>query len=127
MEGFRPGLEAPLRDERLSQTELASPEVEEVADALLARAGPLDYFDRLIYATAACRGSLLLTEDEELARVAERGDLPAPRRVVRWDEVARELGGELEAAAGERSAALGRGAHQSGGRRYERERARSSL
>ena len=67
---FRRGLEALLRDDRLGQTELTSPEIEEVADLLLTRTGIADYFDRLIYATAASRGSVLLTEDEELARVA---------------------------------------------------------
>ena len=56
-----------MRDERLGRTELTSPDIEEVADLLLTRAGTADYFDRLIYATAASRGSALLTEDEGLA------------------------------------------------------------
>ena len=90
LERFRIGLEALLRDERLGQTELTNPDIEGVADLLLTRAGVADYFDRLIYATATSRGSVLLTEDEELARVAQRGDLPAPKRVIRWDDVVRK-------------------------------------
>ena len=91
LERFRRGLEALLHDERLGQTELTNPDIEEVADLLLTRAGVADYFDRLIYATAASRRSVLLTEDEELARVARRGDLPAPKKVIRWDGVVREM------------------------------------
>ena len=88
---FRMGLEVLLRNERLGQTELTNPDVEEVADLLLTRAGVADYFDRLIYATATSRGSVLLTEDEELTRVARRGDLPAPKRVIKWEDVVREI------------------------------------
>jgi len=91
LERFRIGLEALLSDERLSQTELTNPNVEEVADLLLTRAGVADYFDRLIYATAASRESVLLTEDEELAKAAQRGDLLAPKRVIKWDDVVREI------------------------------------
>ena len=87
---FRIGLEALLRDKRLGQTELTNPDIEEIADLLLTRAGVADYFDRLIYATAASQEGVLLTEDEELARVARRGDLPTPERVIRWDDVVRE-------------------------------------
>ncbi len=92
LERFRMGLEALLRDERLGQTELTDPEVERVADLLMTQARVADYFDRLIYATAASRKSILLTEDEELIRVARSGLLPAPKRVVRWDDVTREEG-----------------------------------
>ena len=88
---FRMGLEALLRDERLGQTELTNPDIEEVADLLLTRAGIADYFDRLIYATATSRGSFLLTEDEELAKAARRGDLPAPKRMIKWGDVVREM------------------------------------
>ncbi len=85
---FREGLEALLHDERLSQTELTSPEIEEVADILLVEGGVPDYFDRLIYATATCRGSLLLTEDKELIQLAKRGDLPTPKKVIQWKDIA---------------------------------------
>ena len=54
------------------------------------RAEVADDFNRLIYATAANRDGILLTEDEELARVAQRSDLPAPKRVIRWDDVVRK-------------------------------------
>ena len=91
LERFRTGLEVLLRDERLRQTELTNLGIERVADLLLIRASVADYFDRLIYATATSRGSVLLTEDEELARVAQRGDLPAPRKVIRWNDVVGEI------------------------------------
>ena len=91
LERFRIGLEALLRDERLGQTELTNPSVEGIADLLLTRAGVADYFDRFIYATAASRRSMLLTEDKELAEVARRGDIPAPKRVIEWRDVVREV------------------------------------
>ena len=84
---FRTGLEALLRDKRLVQSELTSPSVEEIADLLLIEVGLADYFDRIIYATAAHRGIALLTEDDELIRLAQRGDLPAPKKMIRWDNV----------------------------------------
>jgi len=86
---FRKGLNAILMDKRLRQTELTNPEVEAVADILLTGMGMADYFDRLIYATAAYRKAILLTEDEELIRVARREDVEAPARVLRWRDIAK--------------------------------------
>lgn len=85
---YRKGLKTLLFEERLVQTVLTSPEVEEVADKLLIDAGLQDYFDRVIYATAVVRNAMLLTEDQELHQVAKTPELPRPRRVLKWLDLA---------------------------------------
>jgi len=55
-----------------------NPSIGAVADLPLIRAEVADDFNRLIYATAANRDGILLTEDEEPAKAAQRGDLLAP-------------------------------------------------
>jgi len=69
LEAYRRGLKALYSDERIMRTELISPVVEEIVDALLLEAGAEDYFNRLIYATAVALNATLLTEDDELAAV----------------------------------------------------------
>ena len=85
---YRRGLKTLLLGKRLIQTVLTSPEIEEVADELLIAAGLQDYFDRIIYATAAIRDAILLTEDQELHQAARNSGLPRPRRVLRWLDLA---------------------------------------
>ncbi|MDK2373115.1 MAG: hypothetical protein QI197_07055 [Candidatus Korarchaeota archaeon] len=63
---FISGLKALSSENRVSQVELTDLEVERVAN-LLMDAGMGDYFDRMIYATAAVRGYRLLTEDDVLS------------------------------------------------------------
>ena len=53
LEAYRAGLRALEPEERLMQTTLTIPGVEEVADMLLGEHGVKDYFDRLTYATAS--------------------------------------------------------------------------
>ena len=88
---FTKGLKALLGDERLKQTELTNPEIEETADILLLNAGVRDYFDRMIYATAVNRGASLLTEDEELKELAGAEDVPKPREVLTWSDLRGKL------------------------------------
>ena len=88
---FTKGLKALLSDERLKQTELTNPEIEETADILLLNAGVRDYFDRMIYATAVNRGASLLTEDEELKELARAEDVPRPREVLTWSDLRSKL------------------------------------
>jgi len=88
---FTKGLKALLGDERLKQTELTNPEIEETADILLLNAGVRDYFDRMIYATAVNRGASLLTEDEELKELARVKDVPKPREVLTWSDLRGKL------------------------------------
>jgi PIN domain nuclease of toxin-antitoxin system len=85
LEAYRRGLKVLESDGRLKETRLTSDVVEAVADELSAK-GVRDYFDRVIYGTAAELGCVLLTEDKELLGVRRR-EGPAPGRVVRWKDV----------------------------------------
>jgi hypothetical protein len=85
LEAYRTGLKVLESDGRLKESRLTSGVVEAVADALSAK-GVKDYFDRMIYATAAERGCVLLTEDRELLGL-KRAEEPQPSRVVRWKDV----------------------------------------
>ncbi|RLI28015.1 hypothetical protein DRO58_03095 [Candidatus Bathyarchaeota archaeon] len=90
LKAYRLGLKSLLSDDRLKQTELTSPEIEEVADILLEK-GVRDYFDRVVYATAVVHEATLLTEDRELKRLGEAEEAPKPRGVMNWCEVRRLL------------------------------------
>jgi len=90
LERFRKGLTALLNDERITQTALTNPDVEEMADKLL-ELGLNDYFDRMIYATATSHGGILLTEDRELHRLAEEENVPRPSKVLKWVDLASSL------------------------------------
>ena len=83
LSSFVSGLRALLGDERLAQVPVTSPDVEELADLLLAR-GVRDYFDRMVYASAVCEDAALLTEDEELLGLE---GVPRPREVLTWSDV----------------------------------------
>lgn len=85
LEAYRRGLRALLGDERLHQTPLTSPEIEEIADRLLAEVR--DYFDRIIYVTAAHGGAALATEDRELSSIS-RPEIPSPKGIVAWSDLA---------------------------------------
>jgi len=91
LSAFIKGLKVLMSEERLRQTDITSPEIEETADALFLKAGVRDYFDRMIYATAVGVGASLLTEDEVLREVAGRKGVPRPREVLSWAELARRL------------------------------------
>jgi hypothetical protein len=91
LERFREGLKVLLNDERFSQTIITNSDVEEIADRLLLEAGVRDYFDRLIYSTAAYFSAILLTEDETLKGI-NLEDLPCPSKVIKWSELAEFTG-----------------------------------
>ncbi len=84
---FISGLKALFSEDRISQVELTDPEVERAADLLL-DAGIGDYFDRMIYATAAVRGYRLLTEDDELLKLKVK---LRPKEVLSWSQLLRQL------------------------------------
>ena len=89
LKAYRLGLRALLSDRRLKQTGLTNPDVEEIADELLLKAGVKDYFDRVIFATAAQQGAILLTEDEELMKIGLTG-IPRPKEVISWEKLIAE-------------------------------------
>lgn len=90
LEAYRVGLKTLGGDRRLRQTALTDDTVEEMADRLLLE-GLRDYFDRLIYATAARMNCSLLTEDEELHKMGESTRLRRPKRVLKWEKLVKEL------------------------------------
>jgi len=89
LKAYRLGLRALLSDRRLKQTDLTNPDVEEIADELLLKAGVKDYFDRVIFATATQQGAILLTEDEELMKIGLTG-VPRPKEVISWEKLIAE-------------------------------------
>ncbi|RLF03549.1 MAG: hypothetical protein DRK00_08680 [Thermoprotei archaeon] len=90
LEAYRLGLEALLSDKRLTMTEATSSKIEEVADKLLIEVGLKDYFDRMIYATAACKGAALLTEDEDMLEIGKRWHI-RPGEVLKWDDLIKKM------------------------------------
>ena len=91
LEAYRVGLKTLKGDHRLKQTALTDETIEETADKLLFQEGLKDYFDRLIYSTAAHMNCSLLTEDEELHKIGGSSRFRRPRRVVNWQKLAREV------------------------------------
>ena len=79
---YRAGLRAIMTDKRISQTRFTDGAVELIADELLTDNLVNDYFDRIIYATAAVENWLLLTEDSILLGLGDRE--PAPRSTFPW-------------------------------------------
>lgn len=91
LEGYRRGLTSLERDRRLESTRLTNDRIEELSDSLLAKFSIQDYFDRLIYSTAAYLGSILLTEDGPLHEVFKKtDDLPKPKRIMKWKDLLTE-------------------------------------
>jgi hypothetical protein len=90
LEAYRTGLKVLASIAELKQSAMTDYAIEEVADLLLTRDAVKDYFDRLVYATAACRRCSLLTEDEQLHEVARRGKT-RPKEVMRWTQLLRAL------------------------------------
>lgn len=82
LNAYRTGLKVLESDGRLEETRLTGDSVETAADELLAN-GVRDYFDRVIYGTAAEQGCVLLTEDRELSKLKAR-EGSKPSRVVSW-------------------------------------------
>ncbi len=87
LKAYRAGIRALIVDERFTQTPLTNDTVESIADELASEDGVKDYFDRLIYGTAAQRNCILLTEDSELRRLKKRRPSSRPKQVLNWDEI----------------------------------------
>jgi FMN phosphatase YigB (HAD superfamily) len=83
---YRTGLKVLAADERLKQTTLTNDAVESVADELLTKEEVKDYFDRMIYSTAADRGCALLTEDEKLSKL-KKHETPRPTQILAWKDI----------------------------------------
>jgi len=83
---YRTGLKVLLADARLKETALTNDGVESIADELLTKEEVKDYFDRLIFATAAYRKLTLLTEDEKLSKL-KRDEKPSPRKIIEWKDI----------------------------------------
>ena len=84
LEAYRSGLGAILADKRISQTRFTGGAIELVADRLLTDNGVSDYFDRMIYATAAAEKSHLMTEDKVLLALHHAKEELAPRSTFSW-------------------------------------------
>ncbi|MDH2899925.1 MAG: hypothetical protein PXY39_03045 [archaeon] len=89
-QSYRRGLLSLQRDKRIESTSLTNERIEELADSLLTKFAIKDYFDRLIYSTAAELRCILLTEDgplHELFRKVENIDLPKPKQMMKWKDL----------------------------------------
>ena len=86
---YRTGLLSLRRDHRFESTLLTDEHVEELADTLLTKFEIRDYFDRMIYSTAAHLNCVLLTEDGTLHELFRKtgGELPRPRGITRWKDL----------------------------------------
>jgi hypothetical protein len=84
---YRSGLGAIMTDKRMKQTRLTDGAVELIADRLLTDNRLNDYFDRMIYATAAAENSHLLTEDKALLGLTGAMGETMPRSVFSWKGV----------------------------------------
>jgi len=84
---YRSGLGAIMADRRMKQTRLTDGTIELIADRLLTDNRLNDYFDRMIYATAAAENSHLLTEDKVLLGLRGAKGGPMPRSVFSWKGV----------------------------------------
>jgi PIN domain nuclease of toxin-antitoxin system len=89
-QSYRRGLLSLQRDKRIESTSLTNERIEELADSLLTKFSIRDYFDRLIYSTAAELQCILLTEDgplHEVFRRAQNIDLPKPKQMMKWKDL----------------------------------------
>jgi hypothetical protein len=84
---YRRGLRTLQNETRMRPSQLTDDSVEELADSLLVQENIVDYFDRMMFATATVRGSILLTEDETLHELASRRGSDGTFRAKRWSEV----------------------------------------
>lgn len=92
LQRYRMGLKTLQGDERLKPSAFTDDSIEEIADELLLKEKLADYFDRIIYATAARYSISLLTEDDDLWAIAKGGHVPQPKQVIKWEAVLREIG-----------------------------------
>jgi hypothetical protein len=87
-QSYRTGLAALQRDPRIQSTILTNEKIEEISDRLTHTIP--DYFDRLIYSTAAHFRGNLLSEDSHLGGVFRKTvdeDVPRPATIMKWKEL----------------------------------------
>jgi hypothetical protein len=83
---YRSGLGATMTDESMKQTRLSDGAVgEPIADRLLGDNRLNDYFDRMIYATAAAEDSHILTEHKALLGLTGAIGETRPRSIFSWN------------------------------------------
>jgi hypothetical protein len=89
LQSYRSGLLSFQRDERFESTPLTNEKIEETADLLLEKYAIQDYFDRLLYSTAAYLGSIFLTEDNQLHEVFKKtqDDMLKPKKMIKWKDM----------------------------------------
>jgi hypothetical protein len=89
LQSYRRGLLSLERDQKLESTQVTNEKIEEISDSLLAEYSIQDYFDRLIYSTAAYLGSALMTEDDSLFELFKKssGDIASPKKIMRWKDL----------------------------------------
>ncbi len=84
---YRNGVDLLQASNYYKSTVITNGLIEEIADELLDK-GIKDYFDRMIYATAAYYNAVLLTEDEALRKLYnKRKTILKPNRVIDWNTI----------------------------------------
>ncbi len=87
LEEYRVGLDLIMKSSHYKETVFTNGLIEMIADKLWMKRIK-DYFDRMIYATAAYYRAILLTEDRELRDVYEEDELTIkPKEVISWSEL----------------------------------------
>jgi len=89
LQSYRRGLLSLERDQRIQSTQLTNEKIEELSNILLAEFAMQDYFDRLIFSTAANLGSILLTEDSVLHEIFKKMDDDSlkPKKTIKWKDL----------------------------------------
>lgn len=88
---FSEGVESIILDDRLKETILTNSLIEETSDKLLVEKNVRDYFDRIIYATAAAHRLTLLTEDENLHKTSLTQQEMNPPKKTSWNQIKTHL------------------------------------
>ena len=88
-QSYREGLLSLQRDQKLESTPLTNEHIEELSDSLLTKFDIRDYFDRLIYSTAADLQCALITEDASLHEIFRRtnNNLTKPKQMMKWKDL----------------------------------------
>ncbi len=89
VKSYRTGLSSLQRDKRLESTLLTNERIEELSDSLLATFEVKDYFDRIIYSTAANLQCTFLTEDDQLHNLFDnaKNNLMKPKEIKKWKDI----------------------------------------
>ena len=89
LQSYRRSLLSLERDKRIQSTQLTNEKIEELSNILLAEFAMQDYFDQLIFSTAANLGSILLTEDSVLHEIFKKMDDDSlkPKKTIKWKDL----------------------------------------